>query len=345
MKKIKLNVPEAILKSIIYYTNKHIDNYETAEFKIIRAVNKISKFNTTTKNARSGTNVDRIYTTINGLPKIVRSCLHINGKKFVEFDMSSAQPTLLLLLFRKYNLTSDALYIKNVSAIYKSIMDFASELNFTEEKIYNTKTGQYEYFSFLDKNHVKILLLRNVYAATKTEKQSLTSFIFKELYPKTYASLIKLSEITEVSPANSLQSEEAHVMFSELPDCYFYSVHDAMGVIDIDEGEKYCSNIKYKSKDVVDVDFKIDNIDLNIDFNVTDDSKIVINSPTRKPNNPMKHKKHNPSSKSIERYCRFKALYDENPDKDLIMEKVPLKSKNYDKLRTRYNNEKKTVLM
>jgi hypothetical protein len=90
LKKIRLNVPEAILKSMIYYNDKYSDDHEKAELKIVRAVNKISKFNNTIRSAKSGQNVDRIYTSITGLPKIVRSCLHINGKKFVEYDMSSA---------------------------------------------------------------------------------------------------------------------------------------------------------------------------------------------------------------------------------------------------------------
>jgi hypothetical protein len=313
---VKLDISEAIIKTIIYYTNEY--TFDIALKKITYALARISSFNDK-KVFRNGSNVNRVYSTFTALPAVVRTCLHVNKVPFYQFDMKASQPTLLVLLLKEYNLPIDDNYIDDVHDIYESLMALAKELEVKEELVYRNKASHI--YKLDNRKHMKKLLYGSVFFGQKTEKESITAFLFKSLYPQTYESILKITEITECTLATLLQNLESKIMFKHLPECYFYTVHDALYVTDRQQGLDFIKRITEEYKDTIEIRWD-ETLEVKISPNIELLPVKIISRTNNKCMKHIKHKKHDASEKSLIRAEQFKQLINAGMRRNEILEKL-----------------------
>lgn len=314
MEEVKLDISEAIIKAIVYYNNEY--TFDIALKKITYALSRISSFNEK-KVFRNGKNVDRVYSTFTALPSVVRTCLNVNKLPFYQFDMKASQPTLLVILLREYNLPIDDNYIEDVHDIYESLMALAKELEVKEELVYKNKASHI--YKLDNRKHMKKLLYSAVFFGQKTEKESITAFLFKSLYPQTYESILKITEVTESTLASLLQNLESKIMFKNLPECFFYTVHDALYVTDRQQGLDFTNRITEEYKDIIEIKW-----DETLEVKVSPNIELLPVEITSRTNNNCKkhilHKKHDASEKSMIRAEQFKQYIDAGMRRNEIIE-------------------------
>lgn len=212
---------------------------------------------------KKGKNTNRIFSSFI-LDRISRKYITLNNQPFYEIDIKNCQPLLLAVLLLSNKYPVDQQYIKDVvsGVFYTKFQETACFMQIESESIFNTDTKKLDTYYFSDYDSVKQLIYRSVLFGCKDSNVSNTSKIFQTLYPQTYDSCIKINN--DISLALTLQNKEAEVIFSVIPNCYYYTVHDAIYVVDKKELsiiQKMLNKIIYKlSNELIDdIQYKIQN--------------------------------------------------------------------------------------
>lgn len=321
-KKCTYNLPNSIKYTL---ENAQLDLNKTIEYlystksgsDLIESFGKIIKFNNE-RYITSGKKVKRIYSSFTDLSAELRKFLLIDNKPFHCFDIVAAQPSLLISILDKYKLPIDDYYKNNCHDLYDIIMEAAKFLNIEYENINeivnNKYTGNSVKYSFSDRNDIKILLFRNIFFGIKSSQISNTAKIFNYLFPKTFDSLLKLKSILKAENktlAQEAQNTEADIIFTNLPECECFTVHDSIYVTDKELGQQYCNKISetipyihwHYSANKINFESKLNNIEIE-----------EINIPERKI-----HKQHTISDKSIRIKEYFKQYINEGLTKTEII--------------------------
>lgn len=342
--------------------------------KIITVFNNLLIFNKR-RFGKSGSKVNRQYSSFVKLSSVARQYVKYNGNYFHSFDILAAQPSLYCILLEQNGYKIDEAYRTDCKHIYEKIMDAASingydyeELPEIDEKtgkpkFYNTfqkkPSGKYIYklktrrYYFDNRDDVKVLVYRSVYFYQKTAKASITSRLFQDLFPITFKSILEFSNVIKkeykdlpkakrLTLASFAQNLEATIMFDYLPNCPFFTVHDQIYVIDKIEGLKFCNRITEKYKNYVVIEWKHEpSITITGDQEVQYTESIVNEFvlPSRK-----KHLKVNLND-FTELYEKYSRTYlDKNRLRSKICYKLGISNSNYYTLIKQMNKEAKPTI-
>jgi len=204
---------------------------------------------------RKGKSVNRVFNSFSLLTSVSRKFVTLNDRCFIELDIKNCQPLFLALFLLENNLPVDESYIQSVvnGCFYETIQDKAKELSIDFETITTinklSKKMEESTLSFNNRDDTKILTYRSVFFKTKTTK-SLTVKIFKELYPLTYDSIIQYVRENKVKMARILQDAEAELILNIAPNCPYFTVHDAIYVLDEQEAMRVKDSILNKIKEL-----------------------------------------------------------------------------------------------
>ncbi len=258
----KINAPGAIMAEFDRLYNPNNKKYKenlTAEERnrkfSIRIIKIIAFINNRFIN--KGTNVNRVFNSFSSLTSVSRKFVTLSDKHFIELDITNCQPLFLALFLLKNNLPVDERYIQSVvnGCFYESIQDKAKELNIGFETISKTNKSNKELeetvFYFDNRSDTKVLTYRSVFFKTKSIKSN-TARIFNELYPLTYNSIIQYAKENKVKMAGILQNAEADLILNIIPNCPYFTVHDAIYVLDKQEAFRVKDIVLSKIKELSD---------------------------------------------------------------------------------------------
>ncbi|MFI4919946.1 MAG: hypothetical protein ACHP65_10370, partial [Legionellales bacterium] len=241
----KINAPGAILAEFdeLYnsankkYRQNLTDQERNKKFslRIVKIVSFINK-----RFIKKGTFVNRVFNSFCQLSSTTRKYVTFNKAYFTELDIKNCQPLFLALFLLQNNLAIDESYIQAVSngCFYEAIQNKAKELNIESETIIEKNKEDKKLnkisLSFSSREETKILTYRSVFFTTKT-MNSPTVEIFSELYPLTYNSITQYIKKNKIEMAGILQNAEANLILNIIPDCPYFTVHDAIYVLDEQE--------------------------------------------------------------------------------------------------------------
>lgn len=298
----------------------------------VSRINNILRF----KNHRyikKGKNTNRIFSSFI-LDRISRKYIKINNQPFYEIDIKNCQPLLLAVLLLSNKYAVDQQFIKDVvtGVFYAKFQETAYFMQIESESIFNTDTKKLDMYYFSDYDSVKQLIYRSVLFGCKDANKSNTSKIFQQLYPKTYDSCIKINN--DISLALTLQNKEAEVIFSIIPNCYYYTVHDAIYVVD----KKELTKIQTLLNKII---YKLSNeLIEDIQYKIQDNSPIYFVTEVFKNEEPQKiiienkRKPHKPQENKTKRLEEFRELFCKL-DKKTLIKTLNISEKTY----TRYKKQ------
>lgn len=340
--KAKLDATSAIYDEFKYInSDEFIRKYGNDKNKynvFIHRVNNILNF-ISYRWAGKGSLVDRVYSSFTSLSRISRKHLTLNNKKFIEIDIKNCQPLLLVILAKENNLTLDINYIKDVTSglFYEKLIKEAKRLGFTNEKMYKGKLIVDDYYEGLvigkikvpkiktlqlsEREDVKILCYNDIFFA-KTHKETNLVKCFKSLYPRTLETILYLST-NDVTFANKLQNLEANIILNVIPECNYFTVHDAIyinSVTELNRVTKLINEVIYNRSGGLIKDVKFGK--LNDKNEITTIDKNII---TTEEYNIKERAVH---SAKLNRYLEFKELFDKMGTDELI-EKMKLSQSTY----------------
>jgi len=279
---LKANIDFLLSENLKKPIDKRLPNNKLIS-KIITVFNNILEFNSK-RFSKTGNKVNRQYSSFARQSSVTRKFIQYHGRYFYSLDLRAALPSLFCILLEKNDYKIDEEYRTECKDIYEIIMTVANVNGYEYEelaeineitgkaKVYKTNDidadGKNIYkvlmkkFYFNNREDVKELVYRSVYFYQKTENQSITAKLFKNLWPITFDSLQcfskKLKKETkdksgnqEITLASLAQNLEAFIMFHDLPNCPFFTVHDQIYVLDKNEGILFRNRINEKYKDYV----------------------------------------------------------------------------------------------
>jgi hypothetical protein len=175
------------------------------------------------RRATKGKKVNRKYNSIISLPKVCRPYLSIDGKPFIETDIKNIQPMLLIILLINLNLPFDKEYHMNVvnGSFYESL--------FQQGTIKAWKTEEKRRFTYdlMNRDHIKELSYKDIFFGFKLKKNNLFINNFKNIYPITFSSMIKINDL-----ASKLQNLEAEITNTDFLTTPHFTIHDALFATD-----------------------------------------------------------------------------------------------------------------
>ena len=241
---------------------------------------------------KSGDKVNRWYNSFASLTSISRKYVKLHGDYFYEMDLSNAQPSLLCkYLIDIYGDDFDLKYIEMTSngKFYESIMELASEMCIEGEKTWDKDLGCLTFKSFSNRKDVKKLCYQNIFFAQNTKTK--TFEIFSKLYSNTWRLLNWELNSGDEKLATILQNMEADIFLNIKPECNYFTVHDAIYIID----KSFKEYVNNKVKELMGTDMFIlsakfeEQDEKRIDYNICMDKEgettiFIIEDVNRKPN-------------------------------------------------------------
>jgi hypothetical protein len=299
---------------------------KTSISKFVKRISLIFNF-LGTRYIKKGDKVNRWYNSFCSLTSISRKYVKLNGNYFYEMDLSNAQPSLLCkYLIDNYGDDFDTNYIEKTSngEFYESIMNAAVEMGIEGEKTWDKELGCKTWKSLSNRSDVKKLCYQNIFFAQNTSSKTFS--IFNKLYSNTWRLLNYELNMGDDKLASILQNMEASIFLNIKPKCNYFTVHDAIYIID----KSFKSFIDNKVKELMGTDKFVlvsdfEEQDLNrINYNVTIEGEgnttlFIIEDSNRKP-----HKEHKNSNKE-----QIKQLKQSGWSKDKIIEHLKISRKTY----------------
>lgn len=170
----------------------------------------------------------RIYSTLTNLPKILRPYLRIDGKSFIELDISNSQPLVLCLLYRNW-CESKGIQIPKDGIEYQILC----------------QTGQfyYNFKNYVKENNVPVFETFKIDVFTRIffnkEYGSLTSYqkLFKKRFPSVFECILDIKKSHYKEVAIKLQKHEADIIINKISNrlikegiTTFYTIHDCIAI-------------------------------------------------------------------------------------------------------------------
>ncbi len=205
IKKLEVNIPKAIEAEIKHFedNNLSIDNLRK----------RISRMFGTRRNRfiKKGKKVDRIYHSFSNVSRITRKHLNIN---LYDIDIVNCQPLLLVAYLQSNNLPFDKQYQSDCEEgnFYEKFLDINKPQNISELE-WRTPT--------------KVSIYKSIYFGFNVNSKH--NKRFKELYPLTWESLLKIKD-EPISLAQHLQNLEAELFNNLIPhnSKYYFTLFDAI---------------------------------------------------------------------------------------------------------------------
>lgn len=212
------------------FTDIQIDTLRNIQLDKLGCINLVSekkkhlvlKFGIN-RRAMKGKIVNRKYNFIISLPKVCRPYLSIYGKPFIETDIKNIQPMLLIILLINLNLPFDKQYHMNV------VNSFFYESLYQKGQIKAWKTEEKKRFTYdlMNRDHIKELSYKDIFFGFKKTKTNLFIDKFKEIYPITFSSMMKIDKL-----ASKLQNLEAEITNTDFLTAPHFTIHDALFATD-----------------------------------------------------------------------------------------------------------------
>lgn len=212
------------------FTDIQIDTLRNIQLDKLGCINLVSekkkhlvlKFGIN-RRAMKGKIVNRKYNFIISLPKVCRPYLSIDGKSFIETDIKNIQPMLLIILLINLNLPFDKQYHMNV------VNSFFYESLYQKGQIKAWKTEEKKRFTYdlMNRDHIKELSYKDIFFGFKKTKTNLFIDKFKEIYPITFSSMMKIDKL-----ASKLQNLEAEITNTDFLTAPHFTIHDALFATD-----------------------------------------------------------------------------------------------------------------
>lgn len=318
------------------FNEKRVINMTTTQRNKLFAENVINILRFTNKRyIKKGDNIDRVFNSYCGLSNRARKFVQFNNQYFIELDIKNCMPLLVAATLLQQDYSIDKKYIDAVQdgTFYRSIQDKAKELGIITEKVYQSD-GSAEEFDFADMDDVKRLVCSSVLYYSKSIKQSKTTMIFENLYPKTYKSLSKLF-INNNKPAGYFFNLEASIVLNIVPNCPYFTVHDAIYVLDNKEALKVKEQLTNKIYELTNGKLKVnirikDAVEVFKSNNKCEVNKIDVISKRKTEVKPRKVK-----SSTEANLITFKELIAIGESKEVIIKKLGISTKTY----LRYKNK------
>lgn len=233
--------------------------------------------------AKKGESVDRIFSSFSNLSNISRKFIHFNGRQFYEIDIKNCQPLLLIVLLIEKGINIDTRYRTNIikGKFYESLMEECQNLNYIEQ--YVMIKNKLTKLDLTNRDDIKTLCYSEIFFTNKLKNSSIVT-AFKNLYPLVYNAILELTQDSTL--ASQLQNLEADIVLNIIPKCNYYTVHDAIYILNKSEIEtikmQLAAEIRKRSCGRIEnvmfgeiEDFKIEMIDKNnIDPEVFNFTKI-----------------------------------------------------------------------
>lgn len=289
--------------------------------KILRFTNK--------RYIKKGNNIDRVFNSFCELSSRSRKFVQMNNQYFIELDIKNCMPLLVAATILKNKLAIDKNYVEAVEngTFYKSIQEKANELGIETETIYQ-KDKTFDVYNFTDLDDVKRLVCSSVLYYSKTINQSKTTQIFEKLYPKTYKSLNQIFKDTN-KPAGYFFNLEANIVLNIVPNCHYYTVHDAIYVIDnvqaLKVKEQLVNKILELTGGLLTANIRIKNAVEVYKSN----SKCVVNKINILSKRKTELKPRKQKTSTEERLTKFKELIQQGETKEQIINVLNITSKTY----------------
>lgn len=170
----------------------------------------------------------RIYSTLSNLPKMLRPYLRIDGKPFVELDISNSQPLILCLLYRKW-CEYNRIDVQPDGIEYQILCE----------------TGQfyYNFENYVNDNNVPVFKTFKTDVFTRIffnkEYGSLTQYqrLFKTRFPSVFQCIQDIKKPHYKEVAKKLQKYEADLIIKKIANrlleegiTTFYTIHDCIAI-------------------------------------------------------------------------------------------------------------------
>ena len=221
IKKLEINVPQAIAAEIQHYHDEGI-SFHRLKTRIGRVLQTKRK-----RYIKKGKKVNRIYHSFTNVSRVSRKHFNLSMK---DIDIVNAQPLLLVAELKRTGMLYDDQYQLDCEegVFYERFFDLYAKRNLSEEERRDkTKKSLYAciFFGFV--------------GDSKSNKR------FKELYPVTWASLKTISE-SSTPLASRLQNLEAELFNNLVPSKskYYFTLFDAIYYSDHTDTAKLTNTIK-----------------------------------------------------------------------------------------------------
>jgi len=212
------------------FTDIQIDTLRNIQLDKLGCINLVSKKKKhlvlkfgINRRATKGLKVNRKYNFIISLPKVCRPYLSINDKTFIETDIKNIQPLLLIILLINLGLPFDKQYHMNV------VNGFFYESLYQTGQIKAWKNEDKKRFTYdlMNRDHIKELAYKDIFFGFKKTKTNLFIDKFKNIYPITFSSMIKIDNL-----ASKLQNLEAEITNTDFLTAPHFTIHDALFATD-----------------------------------------------------------------------------------------------------------------
>lgn len=211
IKNLEINMRNAILDEISHCRNNNLSS-NNLRIRISRIFyTRMRRF------IKSGKKVNRIYHSFSNVSKVSRRHLNI---KMYNIDIKNSQPLLLASYLKKSNLLIDQSYL----------------LDCESGKFYDRFVGS------LTRDDVKVALYKNIFFGFN--QSSKINIKFKSLYPKTWESLLQISNSKE-SLAERLQNLESELFNNLVPkkSKHYFTLFDAIYFDNVNDVQKLNDSI------------------------------------------------------------------------------------------------------